>query len=325
MTSIVLLGAGSRQRPGTVAKRLKKEHCQDATARETFAREAALVSNFAHSGLVKMVAARMDGDQPCYLMEYVPGRTVGELKGLFGQLELIVPVDVAIRIVREACVAVHHACKLRGRKSGEQLCPHHGSLSGQKIMLTPRGTVVVTGFAGRANSEATETPAPGSETRPPGCDVSALGLLLHDLVAPERTRQPPVRNSRPLGRWSRRGPNCPEGLKAIITKAVHPHPSVGYRNVKMLQLALDEFANQHEMTASRRRVEQFVGRVWGGSLDSRLATPLPFRPDAKRPLSPKKRPQEGGLEKDLLFDIDIEQLQVEPLVPLKYRSPSSCC
>jgi hypothetical protein len=196
----------------------------DATAREELEREVARAADALHHPHVEppLGLGEVDG-RLAVAVEYTDGETLAEILAVGGRL----PPQVAARIVRDACCAIHFAHQ-EGQDGNPIL---HGWLRPSNLLVCRSGVTLVSGF-GVGLSRSAEDLMPwqspeqvlgGPRAASRSSDVHGLGLVLHACLAGENpferepdpdvailSRAPPLLE--PLG--------VPSALAAVVRRAL---------------------------------------------------------------------------------------------------------
>jgi hypothetical protein len=196
----------------------------DVAARGGLSRELARAVDVLHHPHIQAPLGLDEADGRLVVaVEHADGETLAEILAVGGRL----PPEVAARIVRDACVAVHFAHD-EGQDDGPLL---HGWLRPSHLLVCRSGLTLVSGFGvGLARSAADLMPwqspeqvlgGPGGASR--RSDVHGLGLVLHACLAGENpferepdpdvailSRAPPLLE--PLG--------VPSALAGVVRRAL---------------------------------------------------------------------------------------------------------
>ncbi|MEY2667574.1 MAG: hypothetical protein RJA59_212, partial [Pseudomonadota bacterium] len=158
----------------------------EATAREGLWAEVARAAEALHHPHVQAPLGLDESDgRLAVAVEHADGETLSEILAVGGRL----PPEVAARIVRDACLAVHFAHE-EGQDDGPIL---HGWLRPSHLLVCRSGVTLVSGFGvGLARSAADLMPWQSPEQVLGGpraasrrSDVHGLGLVLHAALAGE--------------------------------------------------------------------------------------------------------------------------------------------
>lgn len=106
---------------------------RDHAVRERFIQEANIQAALRHPGIVQVLNAGYEGEQPVLVMEYIEGNSLFEVLGRRGAL----PIDDALKIMEQVFSAVGYA---------HQQGVIHRDLKPENIMVTAVGDVKVTDF-----------------------------------------------------------------------------------------------------------------------------------------------------------------------------------
>jgi len=216
----------------------------DPSAREGLEREVARAAEALHHPHVEppLGLGEVDG-RLAVAVEYADGETLAEILAVGGRL----PPQVAARIVRDACVAIHFA-----HQEGQDGSPIlHGWLRPSNMLVCRSGVTLVSGF-GVGLSRSAEDLMPwqspeqvlgGPRAASRGSDVHGLGLVLHACLAGENpferdpdpdvailSRAPPPLE--PLG--------VPSALGAVVRRALSVKAPDRYATPRDLARAIEE-------------------------------------------------------------------------------------
>jgi serine/threonine protein kinase len=114
-------------------KALSPVLARDEALRIRFIQEANIQAKLRHPGIVQVLTAEMEGEQPSLVMEYVDGKSLSEVLNLRG----VLPVDDALKIMTQVLAAVGHA-----HKQGVI----HRDLKPSNVMVMANGEAKVTDF-----------------------------------------------------------------------------------------------------------------------------------------------------------------------------------
>ncbi len=229
-------------------KRMRDEIAEDPRERRRFLKEARIVSALDHPGIVRIYSVHEAPEGVYLVFEFVEGRTLAEIVAQKGPLS---PADARTYTIQAAeAVAYAHSQGVV-----------HRDLKPSNIMVDSRGRVRVMDFGvARAAKDAitrltaqgavTGTPAymaPEQEDgkASPASDVYALGVCFYEML----TGKPPFagsglalykakREGRPRALAESLGAAAPQGLDAVLAKALHPDPSQRFSSPRDLAAAL---------------------------------------------------------------------------------------
>ncbi len=163
---------------------------RDKALRERFIQEANIQAGLRHPGIVQVLTAEMEGEQPSLVMEYIEGKSLSEVLEMRGAL----PVEDALKIMEQVLSAVGYA-----HRQGVI----HRDLKPSNVMVMATGEAKVTDFGIAkvlGSSKLTRTGAamgsahymsPEQIRRPEAVDASSdiysLGCVFYEVL----TGRPP--------------------------------------------------------------------------------------------------------------------------------------
>jgi serine/threonine-protein kinase len=215
----------------------------DVPAREGLSRDLARAVDALHHPHVQAPLGLDETDgRLAVAVEHADGETLAEILAVGGRL----PPEVAARIVRDACVAVHFAHE-EGQDDGPIL---HGWIRPAHLLVCRSGVTLVSGFGvGLARSagdlmpwQSPEQVLGGPTAASRRSDVHGLGLVLHACLAGENpferepdpdvailSRAPPLLE--PLG--------VPSALAGVVRRALSVKAGDRFGDVLELARAID--------------------------------------------------------------------------------------
>jgi serine/threonine-protein kinase len=246
----------------TVAVKLIHPHLSsDPDFVRRFEQEAAAVAQLRHPNIIQVYDFNRDGDVFYMVLEYLPGETLQtKLKALHAAGQRL-PIGEAVRIMAVVCDAVAYA---HGRGM------IHRDLKPANVMLNPEGQPILMDFGVakmRGGEQHTATGAiigtvtymspeqARGDRLDERADLYSLGVMLFEMIAGrppfegdsimtvmlKHMNEPPP-DLRPLNK------DAPEGLAAIIQKALAKNPG-------------DRFQTASEMAAALRGATTLVPTV----------------------------------------------------------------
>jgi serine/threonine-protein kinase len=264
-----------------VIKRLFPHYAEHEHALRMFQDEARLLAELSHPN-IPQVYDLGHADGYWYLaMEHVGGVTLTDLCRTAAKLQRPMPLAVAIGIVSQVCMALHHAHERRDRE-GRALRVVHRDVTPHNIVISLDAVVKVLDFGVAQTAARVDTDAGavrgtyaymGPEQvrgRPldKRADVFALGVILYELTTGRRL----FRGSdveimtaiveRDVTPPSRHLPNYPPELEQIVLQALQRDRSKRTASAAHLALALDQFCMRHGLAIGSLVVSQYVRSIY---------------------------------------------------------------
>ena len=196
-------GIEGAERP-CVIKLIRREHAKDSSFLARFLDEARVQAQLHHPGVVQIIEATTDeNNEPFVVVEYVEGRSLGEVRARAIQVSYRLSWPEAVALAASAAEALAHVHE-RVDVSGNPLEIVHRDMSPQNIMVGYGGDVKLIDFGtARGENRRCHTVAGVVFAKPgyvapevangnPGdarVDMYALGIILWELAAGTRFLQ----------------------------------------------------------------------------------------------------------------------------------------
>lgn len=274
-------GAAGFVRPVTV-KRILPAKTSAESVIKGFAREARILSNLRHPGIVGITDFREEHGAYLMVLDYVHGFDLGRWQRYLAVRQERFRVDLAVHVVLQMLDALHYAHTLTG-PDGVPLNIVHRDVSPSNLLIDVDGHVKLTDFGiarMQASSEEFRTEEgkirgkfhylapelfgrtePGART-----DVFSAGVLLHELLAglnEFRADDFQTTVARVLGHeltpLDRLRDDVSPALAAIVSRATHKKPAERFATAAELAAALRE-AREEDGEAVARRFRETVAR-----------------------------------------------------------------
>ncbi len=272
-------GAGGFFRD-VVIKRLFPHLAENERQLRMFLDEARLLSQLSHPNIPQVYdVGHVDGSW--YIaMEFVDGLTVADLWRLGAKSGQVMPMNVALAILVQACDALHHAHERKDR-AGRALRIVHRDVTPHNIMLTRDGVAKLMDFGVAATSARKDTEAgavrgtfsymaPEQVRGRPldkRADVFALGVVLYELTTGTRLfrgsdvqimTQVVEQDAPPP---SARVPGYPAELEEIVLAALARDRGARLPSAAHLGGYLEELAIRNGLLVGPRAVARYFGSV----------------------------------------------------------------
>lgn len=263
-----------------VIKRLFTHLAEHERQLRMFLDEARLLSLLAHPSIPQVYEVAYEKPYWYIAMEYVEGLTVADLWRLGAKSGQLMPMNVALAVVVQACEALHHAHE-RHDRAGRALRIVHRDVTPQNIMLTRDGVVKLMDFGVAATSARKDTEAgavrgtfaymaPEQVRGRPldkRADVFALGVVLYELTTGTRLFRgndvqimtAVVEEDAPSP--STRVPGYPADLEEIVRSALARDRSARMPSAAHLASYLEELAMRNGMLIGPRAIARYFAQV----------------------------------------------------------------
>ncbi|HET8932660.1 MAG TPA: serine/threonine-protein kinase [Polyangiales bacterium] len=264
-----------------VIKRLYPHYAEHEHALRMFQDEARLLAELSHPN-IPQVYDLGNADGYWYLaMEHVGGVTLTDLCRTAAKLNRPMPLAVAIGIVTQICMALHHAHERRDRE-GRALKVVHRDVTPHNIVISPDAVVKVLDFgvaqtAARADTDAGAVRGTYAYMSPEQVrgkpldkrsDVFAVGVILYELTTGRRL----FRGSdieimtaiveRDVMPPSRHVPNYPVELEQIVLHALQRDRSKRTVSAAHIAIALEQFYMRQGLSSGALVVSHYVRSIF---------------------------------------------------------------
>jgi len=263
-----------------VIKRLFPHLAEHSRQLRMFQDEARLLSELAHPNIPQVYDIGFADGYWYIAMEYVEGLTVADLWRLGAKAGAVMPMNVAVAVVVQACEALHHAHERRDR-AGRPLRIVHRDVTPHNIMLTRDGVAKLMDFGVAATSARKDTEAgavrgtfaymaPEQVRGKPldkRADVFALGVVLYELTTGTRLfrgndvqimTQVVEQDAAPP---STVVPGYPPDLEEIVLAALQRDRSHRMPSAAHLAMYLEELSMRNGMLVGPRAIARYFGSV----------------------------------------------------------------
>lgn len=277
---------GTRGFAKTVAiKTMLPTLSDDPLFEQMFLDEAQFAAQIHHPNVVEIMDLGEENDVLYQVMEYVDGESLGQILRVASKEKKRVPVEIAVRMITDACAGLHAAHELKS-VDGTHLNLVHRDISPQNILITYDGVVKIVDFgvakaAGRTTSETTAGQIKGKapymspeqalgKTIDRRTDVFAMGIVLYQLA----TGKHPFRGESDLATLhnilykdapSPRfvDPKFPRPLESVINKALAREPERRFQTAAEMATALQRVFPPTQRPAEVSDVGAFLNSLMG--------------------------------------------------------------
>ncbi|MEX1361613.1 MAG: protein kinase [Nannocystaceae bacterium] len=264
-------------------KRVLPHLAEDAAFVRMFLNEARLAAGLSHGNIAQVLDFGSEGDEHYLVLEYVHGRSVHELlreASKHGGLSL----PCALTIVREVAAALHYAHDKAG-PDGRPLGLVHRDVSPSNVLVSYDGEVKLVDFGIAKATAHTRVTQSGTikgklaymapeqvrgEAIDRRADVFSLAVVAYELCTGRRCFMAPgefaLINRVAAGRYDKPSsvrPGFSPALEAIIVRGLAVDVQQRYESARALQLAIEEFAEQHGHRLSKLALADAMHGLFG--------------------------------------------------------------
>jgi serine/threonine-protein kinase len=322
-------GAGGFIKP-YVVKLVLPEHADNQRFIDMFTREARILANLRHPGIVSVIEFDQHDDAYVMVLEYVRGHHLGQWAKYVRLKKRAVPIPILLQLMIEVLEALHYAHSMV-HPDGTPMHIVHRDISPSNILLDEDGRArlldfgvarmrggtqeyhtQVKGFVGKLMYSAPELFAEGDATAQSDCYSCAV--VLHEILIGRnvfRGENQAATLNRVLHHKPERieplRPDVPPGLDSVLQKALSKSPGERYADAREFAAALRQHQREPESEV-RSRFAALLKEDFGRELAEMLGLEsLADRDEAWRRLShhhPVRRTGETELDSDALIEED---------------------
>lgn len=245
--------------------------------------EAKLAVQLTHGNIAQIYDLGKVGSDYFMVMEYVDGKSVGQIMRKAAQSGETVPIPIAAHIAAEAASGLHYMHS-RADAAGKPLNIIHRDISPQNLMLTTGGTVKIIDFGIAKAATTIEVTDAGvvkgkfaymSPEQASGdplnwlTDVFSLGVVLFEMLTGRRLfkgkdNQETLRNVRraSVPRPSLYRPDIPPELDEIVLKALAKTRTDRYGSAGDLRDDLFKFIHHHAPSFQNADIESYLHHLF---------------------------------------------------------------
>lgn len=286
-------GAGGFVRP-VVVKCVLPSHIGDDKMVALFAREARIMSNLRHPGIVSVIDFAQDDDMHIMVMDYVHGFHLGRWQKFIKRARGDFPAEIALHIMVNVLRALHYAHTLKA-PDGTMLHIVHRDVTPSNVLLDVEGHVKLADFGiAQMSTDRTEVgnraikgkfpylaPEILENADPsPATDVYSAGVTLHELLVGRNEFTAsgiPAIVSRVLKHEptpvDKVRPDVSAALAPVVAKALAKKPDERFQSASAFAEALSSVRRLTEDEAARQLAELATSDFRDARMAKMLAVP----------------------------------------------------
>src|SRR5262245_667565 len=272
-----------------VIKRIRPHLSKQASFVKMFLNEAKLAAQLNHPNIVQIYDLGKIGESYFIAMEYIFGRDMRRIIPKADSLGIPFPMVYALKIASSVCEGLYYAHQ-KVDLYGNPLNIVHRDVTPENIFVSFDGTVKVLdfGIAKAANqieqTRAGEIKGKLSYMSPEQCmgkaldnrsDLFSLGAVLYEWLTGFKlfTGDSEVAILKSITEGKIYAPSyykadIPEGVEAILMKALEKDREKRYQTAWEMQYDLDQFLSQYEFTPSNIHLSNFLKQLFSDELEA---------------------------------------------------------
>ncbi len=281
-----------------VIKRIRPHLSKQPNFVKMFLNEAKLAAQLNHPNIVQIYDLGKIGESYFIAMEYIFGRDMRRIIPKADALGIPFPMVYALKIASSVCEGLYYA-HARTDLYGNALNIVHRDVTPENIFVSFDGTVKVLdfGIAKAANqieqTRAGEIKGKLSYMSPEQCmgkqldnrsDIFSLGVVLYEWLTGFKlfTGDSEVAILKSITEGKIYAPSyfkadIPEGVEAILMKALEKDRERRYQTAWEMQYDLDQFLSQYEFTPSNIHLSNFLKQLFNDELEEEKDRLTQFR------------------------------------------------
>lgn len=281
-----------------VIKRIRPHLSKQPNFVKMFLNEAKLAAQLNHPNIVQIYDLGKIGESYFIAMEYIFGRDMRRIIPKADALGIPFPMVYALKIASSVCEGLYYA-HARTDLYGNALNIVHRDVTPENIFVSFDGTVKVLdfGIAKAANqieqTRAGEIKGKLSYMSPEQCmgksldnrsDIFSLGTVLYEWLTGFKlfTGDSEVAILKSITEGKIYAPSyfkadIPEGVEAILMKALEKDREKRYQTAWEMQYDLDQFLSQYEFTPSNIHLSNFLKQLFNDELEDEKDRLAQFR------------------------------------------------
>lgn len=287
-----------------VIKRIRPDFIKNKVARQMFVDEALTVANISHPHIVQIHDLRELDSGLCIAMEYVNGETLSFLLKQLNKMGRRIPLDVACKIMIEACEGLHAAHTAMGH-DGELLNLVHRDISPHNLMLNRNGYLKIIDFGIAKSRLQGDKTIPGTvkgkysylspdhfqQSVDHRSDIYALGLVFFEMLTGHKAVESKdmslqqlmqVVLTRPLPKVSQLVSGVPIAFDEVLARATAKDHADRHQDAESLAADIRSAAARYDGVATNARVRTWMERTFKACLENRIKLEKKLLGEAKR-------------------------------------------
>jgi hypothetical protein len=262
-----------------VVKRILRHHANDQGFIDLFLNEARLAGQLHHPHIAQVFGLEQERGSWFMVMEFVHGRSLRDVLDEASRRGLRVPPRIAVRIVSQALQGLHFAHELKDER-GQPLGILHRDVSPENLLVGFSGVVklvdfgiarAMTGRETRVGQPKGKVAYMAPELTQSGAaidrraDLYAAGIVLAEALTLARPPNAPAghESARAPRRAYEPDPQLPEGLNAVLARAMAPEPGQRFQTAQQMSDALEAWLEAQRLTAPAADVAGFLIELFG--------------------------------------------------------------
>lgn len=260
-------------------KTILPNYASDERFRQMFLDEARVASNIEHPNVAQILDLGEQGQTLYLVMEFVNGDSLQTLQKIVTGKNLLIPLNIACRIICDTCAGLHAAHEVRN-STGAALNVIHRDVSPHNIMLNTHGVAKVIDFGiAQARDRSAELDTSTGELKGKvlymapeqalgtdldrRVDIWAIGAVFYYLLSNrtplERGSQIATLNALIQGEPHRALPDeVPVQIRAIVDKALARDRELRFETAEQMQQAIEQAMMELRLSASHGEVAAFT-------------------------------------------------------------------
>jgi serine/threonine-protein kinase len=270
-------------------KTILPKFAADPAFQKMFRDEARIASRIEHTNAAQILDVGEQHGMTYLVMEYVDGDALSAVYRTLKKHNLKIPPGVVLRVLADACGALHTAHELRD-ENGTLLNVVHRDVSPQNLLVSTKGIAKIIDFGiakardrvsgdtnsgqvkGKVRYMAPEQAMGRSIDR--RADIWAVGAILYHMLAGKPPYDGETDVQALMALTSGKPPvplpqTVPAPVVEVVKRALRPAPEARYATAAEMQQALEEAMAEAKLSTSAAAIATFLGKFVSDRIQKR--------------------------------------------------------
>ncbi|MGH7435852.1 MAG: serine/threonine-protein kinase [Polyangiaceae bacterium] len=261
-------------------KMILPKFAADPAFQKMFRDEARIASRIEHANATQILDVGEQQEMTYLVMEYVDGDALSAIYRTLKKHNLKIPPGVVLRVLADACGALHAAHELRD-ESGVLLNVVHRDVSPQNLLVSTKGVAKIIDFGiakarDRVSGDTNTGQVKGKvrymapeqamgRTIDRRADIWAVGAILYHMLAGKPPYDGETDVQALMALTSGKPPvplpqTVPASVVKVVKRALAPAPEARYATAAEMQQAIEDAMTEARLSTSAAAIATFLGK-----------------------------------------------------------------